>query len=392
MSAVVNSQALTEQEFAAIDTATGSAHGLPNRFYTSAEAAQLERDQVLARTWVCVGFASELAPASARPVDLLGLPLVLVKDKDDTMRVFHNVCWHRGHKLVPEACSFQGAIHCPYHSWTYGFDGALRGTPHIGGHGVHDTPEFDRATRPLMQVRSEVWMDLVFVNLSGDAATFADYIRPLEVRWSEFLGVDGLNEARVASNDERMELTLNCNWKLAVENYCESYHLPWVHPGLNSYSRIEDHYNIVAGDWGAGQGTKVFEFSERAGIELQRFSAWPEDKLKIAEYIALFPNVLLGLQNDHIFVMLLLPSTHARTLERVQLYYVGEQAVSEAKADARKTMVDGWREVFLEDVGVCEGMQQGRASTAFDGGAFSPALDNATHHFHRWVASRLHDL
>ena len=156
-------------------------------------------------------------------------------------------------------------------------------------------------------------MDLVFVNLSGDAATFADYIRPLEVRWSEFLGVDGLNEARVASNDERMELTLNCNWKLAVENYCESYHLPWVHPGLNSYSRIEDHYNIVAGDWGAGQGTKVFEFSERAGIELQRFSAWPEDKLKIAEYIALFPNVLLGLQNDHIFVMLLLPSTHART-------------------------------------------------------------------------------
>ena len=81
-----------------------------------------------------------------------------------------------------------------------------------------------------------------------------------------------------------------------MENYCESYHLPWVHPGLNSYSRIEDHYNIVAGDWGAGQGTKVFEFSERAGIELQRFSAWPEDKLKIAEYIALFPNVLLGLQ------------------------------------------------------------------------------------------------
>ena len=102
--------------------------------------------------------------------------------------------------------------------------------------------------------------------------------------------------------------------------------------------------------------------------------------------------MLLGLQNDHIFVMLLLPSTHARTLERVQLYYVGEQAVSEAKADARKTMVDGWREVLLEDVGVCEGMQQGRASTAFDGGAFSPALDNATHHFHRWVASRLHDL
>ena len=240
-----------------------------------------------------------------------------------------------------------------------------------------------------MAVRSAVWMDLVFVNLSATAEAFADHIRPLEVRWSEFVGVGGLNEARPAVHDEKMELTINCNWKLAVENYCESYHLPWIHPGLNSYSRIEDHYNILAGDWGGGQGTHVFEFSERAGLKLPRFSAWPSAKLKIAEYIALFPNVLLGLQNDHLFAMLLLPTSHDQTLERVQLYYVGDEAVGSTATSDRRVMLDGWREVFLEDVGVCEGMQQGRASTAFDGGAFSPVLDNATHHFHRWVASKL---
>jgi choline monooxygenase len=186
-------------------------------------------------------------------------------------------------------------------------------------------------------------------------------------------------------------MEFSANWKLLVENYCESYHLPWVHPDLNSYSKSEDHYSILAGDWGAGQETTVFDFSERAEIELPAFTRWPESEKKVAEYIALFPNVLLGLHVDHFYAGILLPLAIDRTMEQIQMYYVGDKTLTDRYAKARRKLLQGWREVFIEDLDPVEGMQRGRASSAFDGGAFSPALDTATHHFHKWVASRLMD-
>ena len=379
---------LSVEELDAINAPTGNAHGLPNRCYTSADGARAERDSVLGTSWTAVGFTSELAPGHALPFDLMGLPLMRVRDPGGATRVFHNVCRHRGHRLITEPCPIKGAIRCPYHSWTYGFDGALRGTPHIGGHGIHEVDGFDKSRRGLFEVRSAIWLDVVFVNLSGTTTAFAEHIEPLVRRWESFVGRGGLDALR-PEDEERLELEICCNWKLAVENYCESYHLPWVHPGLNSYSNIQDHYNIVADGWGAGQGTRVFNFTERAGIRLPRFERWPQDQLKIAEYIALFPNLLLGLQNDHLFALVIKPQAPDRTIETIQLYYVGDAAVGDENAAARRTMREGWREVFVEDVSVCEGMQQGRASPAFDGGAFSPVLDVPTHVFHRWVAQRL---
>jgi choline monooxygenase len=319
----------------------------------------------------------------------MGLPLMMVRDLTGVVRVFHNVCRHRGHRLVSKPCKFLGVIRCPYHSWTYGYDGALRGTPHIGGHGIHEVDGFDKSSRGLIEVRSAVWLDAVFVNLSGDAQPFHEFLAPLLERWQSFVGSGGLDSLIPAGADGRFQLDLDCNWKLAIENYCESYHLPWVHPGLNSYSKIQDHYNIVADGWGAGQGTRVFNFTERAGISLPRFERWPTEQLKVAEYIALFPNLLIGLQNDHLFAIAVKPVAPNRTVETVQLYYLSGAATGEEFAQARRTMLEGWREVFLEDIGVCKGMQEGRASPAFDGGAFSPALDVPTHYFHQWVANRL---
>ncbi|MDX1431225.1 MAG: SRPBCC family protein [Gammaproteobacteria bacterium] len=381
--------ALSDAERAAVLRTTATARGLPNRFYTAADAAALERDSVLGATWTCIGFASDVAPGHARPVDLMGLPLMVVRDPGATLRVFHNVCRHRGHRLVSAPCALQGALRCPYHSWTYGYDGRLRGTPHIGGPGVHEAEGFERGAHGLVEVRSATWLDMIFVNLSGEAPPFDDHVAPLLARWQALIGPGGLGALRPASADERLELELAGNWKLAVENYCESYHLPWVHPGLNSYSRLEDHYNIVIDDWGAGQGSLAFEFSERAGISLPRFSAWPADRLKVAEYVAMFPNVLLGLQNDHAYAIHVAPLAPDRTRETVQIYYVGEETLGAQFASARDRLREGWRAVFLEDVGVCEGMQQGRASPGFDGGAFSPVLDVPTHAFSKWVAARL---
>ena len=379
-----------ERERALVERDTATANGLPNEAYVSREWARLERERVLGATWTCVGFAGDVPPGHAAPLDLLDLPLMLVRDRDGVPRVFHNVCRHRGHRLVDGPCNLGGRIRCPYHAWTYGLDGRLRGTPHIGGPGVHEAEGFDRSTRGLVEVRTATWLGLVFVNLSGDAPPLEEHLAGLRRRWAPYLGDGGLEVFTPAADDSgSLELALGGNWKLAVENFCESYHLPWVHPGLTSYSRLEDHYEILEDGLGAGQGTLAFSFTERAGIELPRCAAWPEDKRGIAEYFALYPNVLLGIHVDHFYAIVLVPDGPERTVERLQIYYLGDAAEGDAYREARATMLEGWRQVFVEDVGVVEGMQRGRHSPAFDGGAFSPVMDRPTHHFHRWVAQRM---
>jgi choline monooxygenase len=116
------------------------------------------------------------------------------------------------------------------------------------------------------------------------------------------------------------------------------------------------------------------------------FQTGPADKIKHGEYISLYPNVLLGIQADHFFVIILQPNSHEQTLEKLQIYYVGEEAIYDRYDACRSGVLDAWRVVFGEDVFAVEGMQEGRRSPAFQGGVFSPVLDGPTHHFHQWVA------
>src|SRR5690625_3843379 len=108
--------------------------GLPNEFYTDQELFAFERDEVIAKEWAAISFVSDLkTPGYVKPVNFMGLPLVIVRDNEDQIKVFHNVCSHRGMKLVHEEGQSPGVMICPYHAWTYNLDGDLKGTPHIGG-------------------------------------------------------------------------------------------------------------------------------------------------------------------------------------------------------------------------------------------------------------------
>lgn len=364
-----------------------NANGMPNEFYTDQEYFEFERDNIFANTWVCVDFTSELLNNSnVKPIDFMGLPLVLIRNTQNELKVFHNVCSHRGMKLVSEESFVQGMIRCPYHSWTYDLNGNLKGTPHIGGIGKHRDDRFDCKKNGLKEISSSSWMGMLFINLSGDAKSFEDHINPLEERWREFLGKDGLNELYKVGNENDIKLDVNCNWKLAVENYCESYHLPWVHPSLNKYSRLEDHYNIMFSEYFAGQGTTVYNLASVAGTHLPAFSNWPENKSQYAEYVAIFPNVLLGIQKDHAFAIVIEPVSAEKSIEHLSIFYIGEKAASDEYSNCRASVVESWRIVFGEDIPAVEGMQKGRHSPGFKGGVFSPEMDVPTHYFQKWLA------
>ncbi|GIL00974.1 MAG: (2Fe-2S) ferredoxin [Alphaproteobacteria bacterium] len=361
------------------------ATGLPNWLYVAGEAAAAERDAVFRPNWAGIGFAKDVPrKGDVKPVSFLGEPLLIVRDRDGRVRVFQNTCRHRGVILVEEARSTTGLIRCPYHAWCYDLTGALRQTPHVGGPGIHEHPAVDKSRLGLVEMRSHVWMDVVFVNLSGDAAPFEQHFATLLERWGDFD-----RPLFHGGADSSFTLELATNWKLAVENYCESYHLPFVHPGLNAYSRLEDHENILGdGPW-SGQLTRVYSPQlDPGGRRFAEFAGLPARWNTNAEYLAVYPNVLLGVHKDHAFAILIEPAGHDRTLEHVELYYASAEMASEAWAELRAINARLWRDVFVEDVGVVEAMQRGRAASAFDGGHFSPVMDESTHHFHRWIARR----
>ena len=183
-------------------------------------------------------------------------------------------------------------------------------------------------------------------------------------------------------------LTVKSNWKLAVENFCESYHLPFVHPTLNERSSLEDHDFILSDGNYSGQLTKAFEpTTDEEGRNFAFFDGLSEKWDKEGEYIAFYPNVQLGVHKDHAFALILEPKSESTTDEHIQLYYAKPEMAGEEWQEMRTGLAEFWKEVFLEDVGVVEAMQEGRWADGFDGGHFSPVMDEVTHHFHRWMAN-----
>lgn len=373
-------------DLSAVRRSIETAQGLPNAFYVSDELFQAERSSIFFPNWTAIGFGKDVAqPGDARPVDFMGLPLLMVRDKEGQVRVYNNVCRHRGMILVDQPTRMSGVIRCPYHSWCYDLNGKLRSTPHVGGPSINAHEAVKRDELGLKEVRSHVWCDIVFVNVAGDAPAFRDHAGTLIARWSDYQ-----QALHHGGADSSFKLDLKANWKLGVDNYCESYHLPWVHPGLSSYSRLEDHYTIASEHEFSGQGTLVYNpILDASGREFARFSGLDAKWDRAAEYVALYPNVLLGVHKDHFFAVILEPRAPGRTIEHAEIYYADQAMLGDDWASLRKKNTDLWKAVFAEDISVCEGMQRGRASESFDGGRFSPVMDGGVHCFHKWVAKNM---
>ena len=371
-----------KQVFGPIETA----RGLPNACYTEPASIEAEQRRLFGEGWVCAGFVTDVPSiGDLFPFEFSGLPLFMVRGVDSVIRVFHNVCSHRGRILVEEPKTVKKSVVCPYHSWSYGLEGELISSPHIGGPGKHSCPYLDKHSVALSKVRSAEWFNLVFIDLSGLAPEFSEYISPVVQRWKEFEGIPLVH----TGVDSTITLEIDCNWKLAIENYCEAYHLPWVHPNLNSYSPLESHYSIVGENF-SGQGSD--SYSPSFSHEVKEFPTAPglpsfwETR---AEYIALYPNVLLGIHRDHFYAVLITPEGSRRTHERLKIFYYDEAVRKSSFDAAREANRKQWQSIFLEDRSAVESMQRGRQSPGFKGGVFSPVMEQTTHAFHAWVARAL---
>ena len=362
---------LGSEALAAFEAAGPVAHGLPGAAYTSEAFFALENERIFSRSWVLAGFVHELArPGDVLPVSVAGQPLLLVRDTDETVRAFHNVCRHRCLKLVDAPGNVGRAIRCPYHSWTYGLDGTLHIAPYFGGRNPRAAPEgFDRGRHRLAPVRSATWHDWIFVNLNDTVPPFEDFIAPLGRR------LDGLDLMRLRHLATIDFGEIGANWKLLVENFIEPYHVQFVH-STTTEQPLADHYTV--NDPGClGCGVDVSGPSSRK-------DALSED----SRFLTLFPNFVFGVYlPDQIGVHLDVPVAPDRTLQRRAIYSLGSEAETALRAEP---LVKLWRAVHREDHAMLVRLQQGRASeVASGGGVLSPVWEDSVRSFQELVVNHL---
>src|SRR3984957_19586569 len=213
------------------------AHTIPAAWYVDERVARLEQEKVFAYNWIALGRADQVAGAGQFfTFDLAGEPLVVIRGADQKLRAFYNVCRHHAAAVATASCGVAQFLRCPYHGWTYGLDGSLKGAPEFAG-----VCDFDRAANGLVPVQVAEWHGFVFVNLSAKSLPLESYLGDLTPRVS----TSGLRFYA------RKSYTLACNWKVYVDNYLDGgYHVPHLHKALDSvldYSEytIENGSNYV---------------------------------------------------------------------------------------------------------------------------------------------------
>jgi choline monooxygenase len=356
--------------------------GLPGRHFTDEAVFQLERRAIFEKSWFCIGLSADVpAKGDLSPVTAFGEPLLMVRD-DAKLRVFHNVCSHRGALLVEAPVHGGPRIVCPYHSWAYKLDGTLVGTPHVGGAGRHVCPGLDPHGLGLRSVPVAEWAGHVFINLSGTAPPFEQWIRPVAERFGAIPWGDLRRDPALARS-----LEVAANWKIICENFVESYHLPPVHTALNAANPMEQHYQILGGHSYLGQGGTGYQPDQIAGAGLPPMAELA-DASKY-EALVIFPNLILAPLPDMTFSIVMLPDSAQRTRERLEFLFVGAVALEDRFRALRMKGADFVANVNAEDVGIVETVQRGRWSSAFTGGQFAPAQEATSLQFQKMVAARI---
>jgi choline monooxygenase len=344
------------------------AYTIPAAWYLDERIERLESEQVFGRNWIAVGRVDQVAkPGAFFTTELAGEPLVVVRGNDGELRAFFNVCRHHAAAVVNVACGVAQHLRCPYHGWTYGFDGSLKGTPEFAG-----VCDFDRTRNGLVPVRVASWENFVFVTLDEQASGLMTFLGDLHT------GISRLSLGNIHFF-ERKTYTLACNWKVYVDNYLDGgYHVPHLHKGLNSVLDYKE-YTIENGERYCLQSSPMVSSEEHASFTATRTG-------ERAYYYWLYPNFMINVYEGVMDTNLVLPVAPDRCLVQFDFYF---SDVSEDRKEHNANSVAVSDRIQDEDVDICESVQRGLRSRAYGAGRLSVRREGGEHLFHRLLAGDL---
>ena len=348
---------------------------LPQKYFISPQLLDEELTRLFARNWLLVGHQSWIAnPGDYFVAQVPHESLIVIRDKNNVVKGFYNVCRHRGTRLKEDSCGHASAIQCPYHAWTYGLDGKLIGAPHMD-----EVPGFDKADYSLHPVNLGLWEGFIFVTLADtkearrpsaapkakDDNSLEEWFAPLTGKFSHW-NLPNLRSAR------RIEYDVRANWKLIFENYSECYHCPGVHPALSKLTPYDAAENdlyegpFLGGFMPITKGASLTMSGNSCALPVGDIKA--EDHHRVF-YYSIFPNMLLSMHPDYVMVHQLWPQSPDRTLIYCDWFFHPD-ATQQTDFNPNDA-IEFWDMTNKQDWHVCELSQQGIASRAYEPGPYS---------------------
>jgi len=324
---------------------------LAARWYSDHDQYQNERRAIWGSEWLMFGVTAELSrPGQYVADEIAGYPLLVVVDPQGELRGFHNVCPHRAGVIQWPGCGQTGNLVCRYHGWAFSWDGSLKSARDFG-----DTPTPD--DHSLRSIRVETWGPLVFVNLDENAPSLASTLGSLDtaVRQHDFTAF---------TYGRRLVRTLECNWKTYVDNYLEGYHVPLLHPLLNSAVDMKTYSVEVPDDTYCIHRAGQVQGSASAGVWVFRY-----------------PNLAINVYADGMNVERIVPLSSTRT---AVVYDYFAHDVSEAKI---QSMVEMSNVTLDEDQAIAELVQRNLDAGIYEAGPLSPRHENAL----AWFQGRIRE-
>jgi Rieske 2Fe-2S family protein len=348
---------------------------LPGAAFTDFEVLEWERANFFRRGWICAGHVDQVRERGAYlTLDAGGENVIVIGDNDGLPRAFLNTCRHRGARLLIAPEGRTRRLQCPYHAWTYGFDGSLRNAPFTDG-----LENFDGRCFGLHAVRLAVVEGLILLDLSGDAPPPQEHIGDLAASLAAYRLADLRRAVRIVYD-------VDANWKAIAENYSECLHCPGVHPELNRLSHYLSGETISgAGMWCGGSMTLaegVDTMTVNGGRARQPIAGVD---LRSILYFLIFPNTLVSLHPDYVMLHTLWPKAPGRT-QVVCEWFFEESEIAREGFDPSDA-VEFWDQVNREDWHVCGLTQMGMESRSFVPGRYTTE-EGDVHDFDRMVASR----
>jgi choline monooxygenase len=354
---------------APFDRDPGQSFTIPARYYLDAEILAQEKEAIFYRNWWYAGHQSRLAePGCYLTVQVCDQNIIVIRDKQGELKAYYNVCQHRGHELLFGSGKVR-TITCPYHAWSYGFDGELkaaRNSERVVG--------FDKCQFSLKPVQVEVFCGLVFVNLDPEAAPLGEQAAGLEKEIRDYC--PRVDEVVFAQRDD---YDVACNWKVLVDNFLECYH---CHPAHKDFVSLVDmdSYRVTTHDIYSSHVSNAAKSTENNAYNFAKgevdfgYAGW-----------FLWPNLTIWIYpgEPNISTLQIIPAGAGRTLEH-QDWYLPNPEPSRQQRDA----MDYQRDVLQpEDVGLCESVFRGLQSKGYNQGRFivdaerSELSEHGVHHF-----------
>jgi glycine betaine catabolism A len=361
---------------------------LSGAYYTSAAVFAAEQQHVFESMWFCVVRTGDLADAGQFKKVQVGRESVLVvRGRDGVLRAFLNVCRHRGALLCNEPEGrVRRNLRCPYHSWTYGLDGALVAAPNIGSLTDGDAG-IDRRGYGLISVALREWLGYAWVCLSDEPPSFdEEVVGAATHRLGDLRAIDNYRIDTLQVG-QRVVYDVAANWKLIVENFMECYHCATIHPELTrlvpEFARGQAAQTSVGRGAEFGPDVAGFTVDGSAGFPTLPAVAAQQERRYFA--ITVKPTVFINLVPDHIIFHRMFPMAPDRTVVECDWLYAPDVA---ATGDLSHS-VELFHRVNEQDFDACARTQPAMSSRAYRAGG---VLVPAEHHiadFHRWVVSRI---